>query len=1098
MLDRRYHPRPVVCMTAVLLVLALSACGGGALRSTMSISPPDASEANPEGVGVDTSRVAEALRHKLSQAARNLPRAGSVTQSSHANEFGITVDIINVEVRELDDEPDYVVSYNGLEIASTDSATAATDVEDTLDQPNGTLLYERVDSGVAFYRSLEDSFTEFGKHGPLPGAWGLSAGDIWIDVSTELIDAEPWTSQALIAGDKVRYLTDTGVDNEGYLNDVPGTFVCTLPCTFQVNSTATSGDDESALASSSGYAFVPSQRYVSHGTWIYVPDDAMSFGDYEYGAFIDGNDPFKQDNVPGLTGTATYVGEDGARGIYANAERQTNQLFEADITVTASFGYGDDLGWIWGNVDDITVDGIVLPGDPHISLRNTPIGNTHSGFFSGDTRASFDRIILTGKWGGQFYGNETSDTETPAAVAGTFGAATDDRSASFLGVFGAQETIEESDSQAADLAAYLTSAVTQGKAPGMIAAIIDKDGVRAIGAAGVRKQGSSDAFTVNDVVHLGSNTKAMTSTMLATLVEDGTFANGWSTTIAEVFPELVDAFHEDYHSIELSQLVRMQGGIRRDAEDWWAYYGNSNVVKRRYAILRDNLNEAPAGTEGEYLYSNLSYMVAGAMAERITGKSWEALMEERLFTPLGITTAGFGPPGLPGGIDQLWGHHPDENGVWVPNQYDSNGALGPAGTVHISIEDWAKFISLWFSNKEPRILDRDALNELITPISGTYAAGWVVSTGSWADGTTLNHDGTNTYWNSHLWIAPNQGLAYISVANSSDVHRNVGVYNALESIISSLILDTDSLSPAASSNTGGGIGGSIGLVPAKDLSEKSWLLDAAAVRSLTGAAWPVVISEDVGQSVSGLREAANTLLASDLLVFVGDGVPGRGQTMCQGAACSSGIANARLTLSTSSVNFGGPGLTYEAVASHRGVSLAQGQGESAIAGTWVDYDTYGGWLQHSFFVTETGGIAEGLFDGTPIAYSYSVGDAANSNPLAADGSGTWRGVMVGADVSQTETRGHPIQGDAEITIENFDDPQANVAFTRIFDLHAQTQRDDMAWAGIAVTDGGFASGTDEDSIEGRFYGPNHEEVGGIFERDGVLGAFGAARSTNVQ
>ena len=40
---------------------------------------------------------------------------------------------------------------------------------------------------------------------------------------------------------------------------------------------------------------------------------------------------------------------------------------------------------------------------------------------------------------------------------------------------------------------------------------------------------------INDQVHIGSNTKAMTSTMLATLVEDGTFINGWETTISEVF-----------------------------------------------------------------------------------------------------------------------------------------------------------------------------------------------------------------------------------------------------------------------------------------------------------------------------------------------------------------------------------------------------------------------------------------------------------------------------------------------------------------------------------------------------------------------------------
>ena len=51
---------------------------------------------------------------------------------------------------------------------------------------------------------------------------------------------------------------------------------------------------------------------------------------------------------------------------------------------------------------------------------------------------------------------------------------------------------------------------------------------------------------------------------------------------------------------------------------------------------------------GKHLYSNLGYVVAGAMAERVTARSWESLMQERLFAPLGISSADFGAPGVPG------------------------------------------------------------------------------------------------------------------------------------------------------------------------------------------------------------------------------------------------------------------------------------------------------------------------------------------------------------------------------------------------------------------------------------------------------------------
>ena len=331
---------------------------------------------------------------------------------------------------------------------------------------------------------------------------------------------------------------------------------------------------------------------------------------------------------------------------------------------------------------------------------------------------------------------------------------------------------------------YLTGPVAEGKSPGLIAAIIDEAGVRAIASAGVRKQGSPEKFTINDQVHIGSNGKAMTSVMLATLVEDGTFANGWETTIAEVFPELVGEIHAGYHRVTLWQLVSHTSGIARDVRDYLAHAG-LEIKARRYALMKEALANPPAESIGEFLYSNLGYMVAGAMAEKLTGKSWETLMEERLFTPLGMYSAGFGAPGTPNEVDQPWGHH-REGTSWPPSQMDEV-VNGPAGSVHVSIADWAKFIQLWFPNSEPKILDREALNTLITPRSGEYyAAGWLVIDGFWAAGIALQHSGSNTFWYSDLWVAPNRERAYLAVANSAEFDSDQ-TSDMLDSITSSLI-----------------------------------------------------------------------------------------------------------------------------------------------------------------------------------------------------------------------------------------------------------------------------------------------------------------------
>ena len=332
----------------------------------------------------------------------------------------------------------------------------------------------------------------------------------------------------------------------------------------------------------------------------------------------------------------------------------------------------------------------------------------------------------------------------------------------------------------------LSRAIQRGRSPGLIAAIVDRRGVRAIAAAGVRKAGHTQPLRTTDLVHIGSNTKAMTATMLAVLVHDGVFDSGWNTSIAEVFQELRDDIHPDYHAVTLWQLVTMTGGIQCDAANWHAH-GDAHLMERRYRILRDNLADPPAAAAGKHLYSNLAYVVAGAMAERVTARTWESLMRERLFSPLRISSAGFGAPGVPGELDAPWGHQRDpDSGNWVACQLDNAAALGPGGTVHIALEDWARFFCLWLTREPPAIVDRETLDRLVTPVAGRYGAGWQVVWRPWARGQVITHGGSNRSWCTNLWLAPGIGLAYVAAANSaeSDDRRTFAL---LDGIVSDLV-----------------------------------------------------------------------------------------------------------------------------------------------------------------------------------------------------------------------------------------------------------------------------------------------------------------------
>ena len=77
--------------------------------------------------------------------------------------------------------------------------------------------------------------------------------------------------------------------------------------------------------------------------------------------------------------------------------------------------------------------------------------------------------------------------------------------------------------------------------PAVAVAIVQEGAIIAVGAVGTRKAGAMIPVTVHDRWHLGSDGKAMTALLAAILVEEGKLR--WTSTLADVFPELADSAH---------------------------------------------------------------------------------------------------------------------------------------------------------------------------------------------------------------------------------------------------------------------------------------------------------------------------------------------------------------------------------------------------------------------------------------------------------------------------------------------------------------------------------------------------------------------------
>lgn len=349
-----------------------------------------------------------------------------------------------------------------------------------------------------------------------------------------------------------------------------------------------------------------------------------------------------------------------------------------------------------------------------------------------------------------------------------------------------------------------------GKRFGMAAAVLLGERIIAQGVAGVRKRGTAERITLDDRFHLGSCTKAMTATLIAMLVEEGKLK--WTTPLGEVFADVVKPMHPAWDKVTLWQVLAHRAGLRLEPDGLGAFNEMvrsprarpGTLPQQRLEIVRHALSRPPGITpDTKYWYSNVGYVLTGAVLEKLTGQAWEELMRERLFQPLGINTGGFGPPGASHKTEQAWGHSPVLGKPLDPQSPAAEIPLffGPAGLAHMTVTDWAKFIALHLRGDpanphcQAALLKLDTFAEMHAALPATtskgwvirginflatgdaapavtYCAGWFVSTACWAKGTQpgdtgrrLWHAGSNGRWNAGVVIAPEIDFAVLVACN---------------------------------------------------------------------------------------------------------------------------------------------------------------------------------------------------------------------------------------------------------------------------------------------------------------------------------------------
>ncbi len=310
--------------------------------------------------------------------------------------------------------------------------------------------------------------------------------------------------------------------------------------------------------------------------------------------------------------------------------------------------------------------------------------------------------------------------------------------------------------------------------PALLAAIIEPGRIRYV-YAGVRRNDQPDPVRLTDYFHLASNTKSVTSLLAARLVEQGRLS--WDSELLTIVPELRAGALPAYAHVTLGQLLSHRAGVvpfTAGAEYQKLPKLIGSLAARRAQFGAYVLTLPPALPEAgqAHRYSNAGYVLAALMLERVSGRSWEALVTS-MFRELKLRHW----LGFPNRHDprQPWGHwRPTAaDSAFVPlgptHPYQLADYMAPAGDLAMPLPDFARLTQLHLRG----LLGQDNYVRAATYQTlhfglPTYAYGWGVSSVPATGAPVSFHDGTAGTFFSHAILYPSQQVAFVVLANDGD------------------------------------------------------------------------------------------------------------------------------------------------------------------------------------------------------------------------------------------------------------------------------------------------------------------------------------------
>lgn len=332
-----------------------------------------------------------------------------------------------------------------------------------------------------------------------------------------------------------------------------------------------------------------------------------------------------------------------------------------------------------------------------------------------------------------------------------------------------------------DVDQFIAATLERFGIPGAAYAVVQDGGIVHAEGFGVTALGETAPITPETLMLVGSVTKPMTTTYMATIIDDGEMR--WDTPAIDILPSFAVADPEVTPRLTMSDLVCACTGVpRRDLE--LAFESEGVTAEETIASLRDFTFFTPVGQA--FQYSNQMVAAGGYIAALAAGGSLETVhddfvsgMEQRIFAPIGMADTTFSLAEVEEGGNYARPHALSLDGTVTAFPLDLEAdvaVVAPAGGAWSNVADLGRFVITQLQRgRAPDgalVATEESLAETWTPRvqvapGFSYGLGWILT--DYQEQPLIYHDGGTLGYNAEVAFLPEAGLGVAIVANQSDV-----------------------------------------------------------------------------------------------------------------------------------------------------------------------------------------------------------------------------------------------------------------------------------------------------------------------------------------